>query len=86
MLSLQSAQLSKYRLRRSQRDQHFCTSEVAALCMELAGESHASRTLEAYLDVFTNHYLHARQQLPVDLDDAAHRRLDGLRLPRGVSA
>ena len=86
VLSLQSAQLSKYRLRRSQRDQHFCTSEVAALCMELAGESHASQTLEAYLDVFTNHYLHARQQLPVDLDDAAHRRLDGLRLPRGVSA
>ena len=78
VLSLESEQLSNYRLRRSRRDDHFCTSEVAALCMALAGEMHASQTLEAYLDVFTNHYLKAKQQLPVDLDDAAHLRLRGL--------
>ena len=80
VLSLQSDQLSSYRLRRSQRDAHFCTSEVAALCLELAGERHAAQTLNAYLDVFIIHYLQARQQLPVDEDDAAHRRLRGLRL------
>ncbi len=79
VLSLQSEQLSNYRLRRSQRDDHFCTSEVAALCLELAGEPHAAQTLEAYLDVFTNHYLHAKQPLPVDREDAAHRRLHDLR-------
>ena len=78
VLSLQSAQLSNYRLRRSKRDDHFCTSEVAALCLELAGETHAAQTLEAYLDVFTNHYLNAKQQLPVDMEDAAHQRLRGL--------
>ncbi len=81
VLSLQSEQLSRYQLRRSQRDEHFCTSEVAALCLELAGETHAAQTLEAYLDVFTNHYLKAKNQQPVDLDDAAHRRLCDLRLP-----
>lgn len=80
VLSLQSEQLSRYKLRRSQRDAHFCTSEVAALCMELAGEMHAAQTLEAYLDVFTNHYLKAKQQQPLDLEDAAHLRLHGLRL------
>ncbi len=79
VLSLQSEQLSRYRLRRSQRDAHFCTSEVAALCLALAGETHAAQTLEAYLDVFTNHYLNAKQQLPVDMEDAAHQRLRGLR-------
>ena len=79
VLSLQSEQLSRYRLRRSQRDSHFCTSEVAALCLELAGEPHAAQTLEAYLDVFTDHYLKAKQQLPVNGDDAAHQRLRGLR-------
>ncbi len=84
VLSLQSGQLSRYRLRRSQRDDHFCTSEVAALCLALAGETHAAQTLQAYLDVFTDHYLRAKQQLPVDLEDAAHQRLRGLRLPRGV--
>jgi DTW domain-containing protein YfiP len=81
VLSLQSEQLSRYRLRRSQRDDHFCTSEVAALCLELAGEPHAAQTLEAYLDVFTNHYLNAKNQRPVDLEDAAHQRLHSLRLP-----
>ena len=81
VLSLQSEQLSRYRLRRSQRDSHFCTSEVAALCLELAGEPHAAQTLEAYLDVFTDHYLKAKQQLPIDGDDAAHERLRGLQLP-----
>lgn len=78
VLSLQSEQLSRYRLRRSKREDHFCTSEVAALCLELAGESHAAQTLEAYLDVFTTHYLQAKHQLPVDLEDAQHKRLRSL--------
>lgn len=82
VLSLQSAQLSRYRLRRSKRDDHFCTSEVAALCLALAGDTHAAQTLEAYLDVFTSHYLLAKQQLPVDLEDLAHLRLRGLRWPQ----
>ena len=75
VLSLQSSQLSNYKLRRSQRAEHFCTAEVAALCLELAGQVHAAQTLTAYLDVFTNHYLQAKQQLPVDFSDAAHQRL-----------
>jgi hypothetical protein len=54
VLSLQPDQLSRYRLRSSRRDDHFCTSEVGALCLELALESHAAQTLEAYLDVFTH--------------------------------
>ena len=75
VLSLQPGQISQYKLRRSRRDDHFCTSEVAALCLSLAGESVAAQTLEAYLDVFTHHYLHARNQWPVAWDDAAHLRL-----------
>ena len=86
VLSLHSDQLSRYRLRRSQREHHFCTSEVAALCLELAGEAHAAQTLEAYLDVFTDHYLKAKQQLPVDAQDAVHQRLRGLDLPCGAGA
>ena len=78
VLSLQPEQLSNYRLRRSTRDDHLCTSEVAALCLALAGEPLASEVLGAYLDVFTAHYLNAKQQLPVDGDDAAHQRLKSL--------
>jgi hypothetical protein len=82
VLSLASEQISRYKLRRSRRDDHFCTSEVAALCMDLAGEPLAAQMLEAYLDVFTNHYLHAKNQLPVDLKDALHQRLRSLACPR----
>ena len=80
VLSLPAGQLSRYKLRRSRRDDHFCTSEVAALCLDLAGEPLAAQTLEAYLDVFTDNYLQAKNQLPVDLGDAAHQRLQALQL------
>ncbi len=79
VLSLQSDTLSRYKLRRSARDDHFCTSEVAALCLALAGELHAAELLEAWLDVFTHRYLKAKNQLPVDGGDAAHLRLAELR-------
>ncbi|MBC7681814.1 MAG: DTW domain-containing protein [Ferruginibacter sp.] len=78
VLSLASEQISRYQLRRSRRDDHFCTSEVGALCLELAGETHAAQTLEAYLDVFTHHYLQAKHQQPPDWDGAAHVRLRGI--------
>jgi hypothetical protein len=75
VLSLQPEQLSRYRLRRSTHDHHFCTSEVAALCLALAGDRHAAQTLEAYLDVFSNRYLQARQSVLPNPDDAAHQQL-----------
>ncbi|HSI47388.1 MAG TPA: DTW domain-containing protein [Ideonella sp.] len=78
VLSLQPEQLSRYRLRRSTHDHHFCTSEVAALCLALAGDLHAAQTLEAYLDVFSARYLSARQSVPADGEDEAHRRLRAL--------
>ena len=81
VLSLTPGQLSNYRLRRSTRDDHFCTSEVASLCLALAGEAHAAEVLAAYLDVFTSHYLLARQHVPVDLEDDAHQCLRGLMQP-----
>ena len=74
VLSLHPEAFSRYQLRRSNRSDHFCTSEVAALCLEQcpsAADRHAGQVLEAYLDVFTKHYLRARQQLPVELESEA---------------
>jgi len=78
VLSLQPEQVSNYRLRRSSRSDHFCTSEVGALCLELAGDTRAAEVLATYLDVFTHHYLQAKNQQPLDLQDAAHLRLHDL--------
>jgi hypothetical protein len=86
VLSLQPEQLSRYRLRRAQRETHLCTSEVAALCLDLAGEPHAACTLEAYLDVFTDHYLNAKKFVPTNPADAAHRRLHALAVQTGSTA
>jgi DTW domain-containing protein YfiP len=75
VLSLQPEQISRYQLRRSRRDDHFCTAEVAGLCLDLAGEPQAAQVLQAYLDVFTHHYLQAKHQLPPDVNGAAHAQL-----------
>jgi DTW domain-containing protein YfiP len=72
VLSLHPEQISNYKLRRSRRDDHFCTSEVASLCLDLAGETHAAHTLQTWLEVYTHHYLQSKHQLPPDLEGAAH--------------
>lgn len=74
VLSLQAEQMSRYQLRRSTRSDHFCTAEVAALCLELGGDTVAARTLEAYFDLFTHHYLQAKHQLPPDREGPAWQR------------
>ncbi len=79
VLSLHPEQVSHYQLRRSRRDDHFCTSEVASLCLDLAGEGHAAQTLQAWLDVYTHHYLQAKHQLPPDTEGAARTRLETLK-------
>jgi DTW domain-containing protein len=87
VLSLNPEQVSRYQLRRSRRDDHFCTSEVASLCLDLAGEIKAAHSLQAYLDVYTHHYLQAKHQLPPDLTGPAHARLRDLALAvRGESS
>jgi hypothetical protein len=75
VLSLAPAAASQYRLRRSWCGDHLCTSEVAARCLNLAGDETAEKTMDAYLGVFTHHYLQAKNQLPVAWEGAAHQRL-----------
>jgi DTW domain-containing protein YfiP len=75
VLSLEPAEASQYRLRRSRCDDHFCTSEVAARCLGLAGDDATAKILDAYLGVFTHHYLQAKNQLPVAWESEAHQRL-----------
>ena len=75
VLSLNPGHLSTYRLRRAGHDSYLCTAEVAALCLALAGEPLAAEALAAYLAVFTQHYLSAKQSGPIDWQDETHQRL-----------
>jgi DTW domain-containing protein YfiP len=81
VLSLHPDQVSGYRLRRSSHEHHFCTSEVAALCLALAGEDRAADTLAAWLDVFSAHYLSVKRNLPLDRESTAHQWLQALAAP-----
>ena len=78
VLSLQPDQISHYQLRRTNRDDHFCTSEVAALCLQLSrnpSDVRAGHVLGHYLAVYTHHYLRAKQQLPAQRESEEHQAL-----------
>jgi DTW domain-containing protein YfiP len=75
ILSLLPEKLSRYQLRRSTRSEHLCTAEVAALCLDLAGDVEAASALDAYFDVFSQHYLDAKRQLEMDVSTPAHTEL-----------
>lgn len=78
VLSLHPDLISRYQLRRSKRDDHFCTSEVAALCLELVDappDRLAGQVLESYLGVFTERYLQAKNQRPADECSELHQQL-----------
>ncbi len=78
VLSLQPGDASRYALRRSNRTDHFCTSEVAAMCLALAGEMRAAQVLDAYLDVFSEHYLLAKRNMRLPEHLAVHDHLKAL--------
>jgi len=57
VLSMETQQLSRYRLRRSTRDDHLCTVEVAIAGLALAGEQQAAAQLNKYFETFSDAYL-----------------------------
>ena len=75
VLGLTGGGPSRYWLRHASADGQWCTSEVAARCLELAGDGAAATLLTAWLDLFTERYELARQQRAVRPDSAAQRRL-----------
>ncbi len=78
VLSLSPEQISRYRLRRSKRDDHLCTAEVAALCLQQSGDSAAATALDAWLDLYMEHYCRAKQQQRIDWQDEVHQRIASL--------
>lgn len=61
VLSLQPEDISRYRLRRSTREEHLCTAEVTALCLQLADDTDAALALEQWFARFSRHYLAGRK-------------------------
>lgn len=75
VLGLHPGHASRYRLRRSAQEHHFCTAEIAAMCLDLAGDAVAAEALDAWFGLFSEHYLSARGHQPLLQDSEALRRL-----------
>ena len=78
VLALEPRNASVYRLRQAAQDHHLCTAEVAALCLQQAGEPRAAALLAAWLDVFSERSLSVRRSQVLDLGSEAHQRLRAL--------
>ena len=79
VLGLQPEHASRYRLRRSTQEHHFCTAEVGAMCLALAGDTRGADALDAWFDVFSERYISLRSQRPLDPDSPAHQRLQAVK-------
>lgn len=74
VLSLTPTQSSRYKLRRSKNPEHLCTAEVATLCLKLANENSSAIALDLWFNLFTQHYLAARDTKPVDTNNLFHQQ------------
>jgi DTW domain-containing protein len=81
VLGLHPEHASRYRLRRSAQDHHFCTAEIAALCLDLAGDAAAAEALDAWFGVFSERYLIARGWQRPSPDSEATQRVRALKDP-----
>ena len=78
VLGLHPEHASRYRLRRSAQDHHFCTAEIATLCLDLAGDAAAAEALDAWFGVFSERYLIARGWQRPSPDSEATQRVRAL--------
>jgi DTW domain-containing protein YfiP len=78
VLGLHPEHASRYRLRRSAQDHHFCTAEVGALCLDLAGDAAAAEALDAWFGLFNERYLSARGQWQLTGNSEAEQRVRAL--------
>jgi DTW domain-containing protein len=65
-------------LRRSAQDHHFCTAEVAAMCLDLASDAAAAEALDAWFGLFSERYLSARGHQPLAPGSEAEQRVRAL--------
>ncbi len=66
VLSLDPQVASNYQIRKSDNDNHLATAEVASMVLEILGDTHASKILSLWFDVFKEGYLLSKTRLKHD--------------------
>ncbi|MCV6588141.1 MAG: DTW domain-containing protein [Marinobacterium sp.] len=79
VISLQQASNSRYHLRKKIEDNQLCTAEVAIAMLKQIGDTTSAQALDAYFDVFNEHYRASRLNRPICPDQPAKLYLQALR-------
>ncbi|MDD1780638.1 DTW domain-containing protein [Enterovibrio sp. ZSDZ35] len=73
VLSIKSTESSRYGVREASGESQLATAEVAAKVLALAGDTVASECLDAWFDVFREHYLTGKRQKTLPIPGALDR-------------
>lgn len=78
VISLQQTMDSRYHLRKKIEADQLCTAEVAIAMLEQIGDTHSARVLDAYFDIFNEHYRASRLSRPLQPEQPAKLFLQAL--------
>lgn len=71
VISLQQVMDSRYHLRKKIEANQLCTAEVATAMLTQIGDDHSAAVLDAYFDIFNEHYRASRLSRPLQPDQPA---------------
>ena len=86
VLPLNTARLTRYRLRKAASSAHLCTVEVAIELLKKSGDAVASARLDDYFDVFNDSYAASRRYELIERPTPARRRLTALQAEKATVA
>ncbi len=78
VISLQQAMDSRYHLRKKIEADQLCTAEVAIAMLNQIGDCHSADVLDAYFDIFNEHYRASRLSRPLQPEQPAKLFLQAL--------
>lgn len=80
VISLNRSITSRYKLRKKIEPDQLCTAEVAVAMLDQIDDQASAQTLDAYFDVFNDHYRAARMNRPLEPDQPAKQLLRSIKL------
>jgi len=84
VISLNQAMDSRYHLRKKIEADQLCTAEVAIAMLQQIGDQHSARVLDAWFDIFNEHYRASRLSRPLNPDQPAKLFLQALQAGEGA--
>jgi len=82
VISLNQLVDSRYHLRKKIEENQLCTAEVAIAMLQQIGDTHSADVLDAWFDIFNEHYRASRLSRPLQPDQPAKLFLQALKVDK----